>query len=216
MTRGKTWNRCRRIAVTPYMLIVNGQLPAKSSSEFVALAKKSPGMLTYASSGTGTSPHLTGALFAEAAGIELMHVPYKGTAPALTDLIAGRVDAMFVGLPSTAAHIESGRLRALSVAAGGRLKQFPSVPTMAEDGIRNFQADSWFGLLAPKGTPLEVKRRFAEALRIAVSEAEVLALYEKLGAVPLHETPEAAQRFYDNDLKFWGSVISNFKGDLTQ
>lgn len=205
-----------RIAVTPYMLIVNGHLPAKNTSEFVALARKSPGKLTYASSGTGTSPHLTGALFAEATGIELLHVPYKGTAPALTDLIAGRVDAMFVGLPSAAAQIEAGKLRALSVAADRRLQQLPKVPTMGEDGMRKFQANSWFGLLAPKGTPPEVKRKFAEALRVALSEPVVATLYEKLGAVVLHETPEAAQRFYDGDLEFWSSVVANFKGDLTQ
>jgi tripartite-type tricarboxylate transporter receptor subunit TctC len=205
-----------RIAVTPYLLIVRGGLPAKSTPEFIALAKKSPGKLSYASSGVGTSPHLSAALFADATGVELLHVPYKGTAPALNDLIAGRVDAMFVGLPSAASHIAAGKLRALGVAADRRLPQLAGVPTMAEDGLKTFEANSWFGLLAPRGTPADVKRKLADAVRIAVQEKATAALFERLGAFPLHETPEAAQRFYEQDLKFWSAVVASFKGDLSQ
>ena len=193
-------------------LIVHGGLPAKTTADFFAMTKKSPGKLSYASSGVGTGLHLTGALFADATGIEMLHVRYKGTAPALNHLISGHVDVMFVRLPSASSQITADKFRALSVAGGQRLAEPPKAPTMSEEGVKGFEANSWLGIL----TPREVKRKLAEALRIAVQEKETNGLYEKLGAVPLHQTPEGAQRFYDQDLKYRGSVVANFEGDLTQ
>lgn len=203
-----------RIAYTPYFLIVNDKVEAKSAAQLVSLAKARPGSLTYASSGTGTSPHLTGARFAAATGIDLLHVPYKGTAPALNDVIAGRVDMMFVGLPSTIAQIRAGRLHALAIASDARLESVPDVPTMKEAGIGDFKADSWFGILAPKGTPEAVKAKIAQALKTAVNDSEVKVTLATLGAVPVTETPGQAQQFFNDDLAFWEGVVAQFKDQL--
>lgn len=203
-----------RIALTPYFLIVNAGVKANSVAELVALAKAKPGSLTYASSGTGTSPHLTGARFAAAAGIDLLHVPYKGTGPAMNDLLAGRVDMMFVGLPSTIGQIQAGRLRALAVASDSRFETVSDVPTMKEAGLGNFSATSWFGILAPKGTPDAIKTKLAQAISVAIQERDVKATLTKLGAVPLSETPAQAQEFFQSDLVFWESTVARMKDQL--
>lgn len=204
-----------RIAVTPYFLIVNAEVKAQNVEQLVKLAQAEPGKLTYASSGTGTSPHLSGARFASVVGVDLLHIPYKGTAPALNDVLAGRVDMMFVGLPSTLSHIRSGNLRALAVAADQRLNALPDVPTMAQAGVNGFEADSWFGVLAPKGTPISVKEKIAQALGAAVNDSKVKETLDTVGAIAITETPDEAQRFFEADLVFWKDVVAKFKDQLS-
>jgi tripartite-type tricarboxylate transporter receptor subunit TctC len=141
------------VAVVPNVLVVPSSLPARSVKEFIALAKAQPGKLAYGSTGNGTAHHLIGEQFNDMAGTRLLHIPYKGSAPALTDLMGGQIQAMFDTVASCLPHIQSGKLRALAVATAKRSVALPEVPTMAESGLAGFNIASWFGLMAPAGTP---------------------------------------------------------------
>ena len=144
------------VAGVPNVLVIHPSVPANSEQELIAYGKANPGKLNFASSGAGTSIHLAGELFKVSTGVQMQHVPYKGSAPALTDLMGGQVQLMFDNLPSALPHIKSGKLKALAVTSAKRAPALPDVPTIAETGVAGFEASSWFGLLAPTGTPREV------------------------------------------------------------
>jgi tripartite-type tricarboxylate transporter receptor subunit TctC len=161
------------VAGVPNVLVVNPDLPIKTVAELIAYAKANPGKLNFASSGSGTSIHLSGELFKVMAGVQMTHVPYKGSAPALTDLIGGQVQLMFDNLPSSLPQIKGGKLRAVAVTSATRAAALPDVPTVAESGLPGFEASSWFGILAPAGTSKEIIAKInAEMGGVARSEGE--------------------------------------------
>ncbi|OZI23216.1 MFS transporter [Bordetella genomosp. 9] len=194
-------------AKVPNVLVVNPQVPVKSVKELVDYAKAHPGKLAFASSGSGTSIHMAGELFKLKAGVDVLHVPYKGSAPALTDLIGGQVQFMFDNMPSSWPHVQSGKLRALAVTTKERSPTAPDLPTMAESGFPGFDVSSWFGLIAPKGTPPEVIKTLNAAMLKALDKPEVKDAFDKLGAVPAKTTPEQFGQFIQSEVQTWATVV---------
>jgi len=194
-------------AKVPNILVVNPQVPVKTVQELVDYAKKNPGKLAFASSGSGTSIHMAGELFKMQTGIDVLHVPYKGSAPAVTDLIGGQVQFMFDNMPSSWPHVQSGKLRALAVTTTDRSKSAPDVPTMKESGFANFDVSSWFGLIAPAGTPPEVVNKLNAAMVKALDKPEVQLSFEKLGAVGVKTTPAEFGQFIKSEVDGWAPVV---------
>ncbi|MDX3906282.1 MAG: tripartite tricarboxylate transporter substrate binding protein [Pigmentiphaga sp.] len=201
-------------ANTPYFLFTGTKLPVKTVQDFVALAKKQPGKLSYGSSGAGQSGHLAGAKFALATGTDLLHVPYKGTGPAMTDLASGHIDSIFVGLPIAMPHLETGRIKVLAVASPERVGLRPDVPTIAESGVPGFEARAWYGLLAPRGTPAPVKQKLALAVEAAMKDAEIAKRFSGLGAVPFVQGEAQFAAFFKEDVSSVRDFIRNFPGGL--
>jgi tripartite-type tricarboxylate transporter receptor subunit TctC len=196
------------VAGVPNVLVVNPSVPAKSVQELIAYAKANPGKLNFASSGSGTSIHLSGELFKTMTGVQIQHVPYKGSAPALADLMGGQVQLMFDNLPSALPLIKAGKLRALGVTSLQRASALPDVPTVAESGLPGFEASSWFGLLAPAGTPKDVVAKINGdvAKWLATPEAkEKLAAQGAIVASGL--TPEAFSRHIASETTKWQKVV---------
>jgi tripartite-type tricarboxylate transporter receptor subunit TctC len=177
-------------ATTPHFVLVGAAAPADTLADLISSARRAPGKFTYASSGLRSSAHLAGALFAVATGTRLLHVPYRGTGPAINDLIAGHVDMMFVSLPTAATRLSSAKLRALAVAAPDRVALLPSVPTVAEAGGPDLNVSSWVAILAPRGTRQSVKTRLAASVNQALRRPEVAWRFAALGALPLEQTVE--------------------------
>jgi tripartite-type tricarboxylate transporter receptor subunit TctC len=195
------------IATTPTVLVVNPSLPAKSVQELIDLAKAKPGTLHFASGGNGTSVHLAGELFKRMMGVDLVHVPYRGSGPAVTDLLSGTVQMMFDTAPSASSHAKSGRLRALAVTGSARLPELPDVPTFAELGFKEFDAPAWYGLLAPAGTPASAIKVLNEAVDKVLNDPAVRKRLQDLGAEPAPGSPEQLRAFLDGELERWGRVI---------
>lgn len=191
----------------PNVLVVNPEVPVKTVQELVDYAKANPGKLNFASSGSGTSIHMAGELFKQRAGIEVTHIPYKGSAPALTDLIGGQVQYMFDNMPSAWPHVEGGKLRALAVTTAERSETAPDLPTMQEAGFDNFDVSSWFGVIAPAGTPDEVVNKLNEAILAALAKPDVRARLAKLGAVPAKTTPAQFGDFIKSEVESWATVV---------
>lgn len=194
-------------AKVPNILVLNPSVPVKSVQELVAYTKANPGKLAFASSGSGTSIHMAGELFKQRAGIDVLHVPYKGSAPAVTDLIGGQVQFMFDNMPSSWPHVQAGKLRALAVTTTERSASAPDLPTMKESGFENFDVSSWFGLIAPAGTPPEVVNTLNAAMVKALDKPEVLQSYEKLGAVAQKTTPAEFGAFIKSEVEGWAPVV---------
>ena len=194
-------------ALVPNILVVHPSVKANSVKEFIELARANPGKLAYASSGNGTSIHLSGELFKIMAKVDLLHVPYKGSAPAVTDLLGGQVQAMFDNMPSSLPHVKSGKLRALAVTTKQRSPSAPDVPTMDEAGVPGFDVSSWFGLMAPKSTPREIVARMNMEANKALASAEIKKGFLDLGAVPAPLTPEAYADFIRVEIKKWAEVV---------
>jgi tripartite-type tricarboxylate transporter receptor subunit TctC len=196
-----------RIASVPIVLVVNPKTPANSVQELVALAKAKPGVLAFGSSGNGTTNHLSAELLKFTAGINILHVPYRGEAPAMNDLIAGQIPAMFQNLPSAISHIEGGTLRALAVTTLNRSAALPNVPTMRESGFPEFEASAWFGMVAPAGTPVAtIDRLYAETAK-ALKRTDVRRRFAELGADAGGETPAEFGAFMTAERKKWGDII---------
>jgi tripartite-type tricarboxylate transporter receptor subunit TctC len=195
------------VAGVPNVLVVNPSLPVNSVQELVAYAKANPGKLNFASSGSGTSIHLSGELFKTAAGLSMTHVPYKGSSPALMDLIGGQVQLMFDNLPSALPQIKAGKLKALGVTSRERAPALPDVPTIAESGFPGFEASSWFGLLAPAGTPQPViaKLNVEVAKWLASPEAKEKLLAQ--GANAAGGTPEDFAKHIAAETAKWQKVV---------
>jgi tripartite-type tricarboxylate transporter receptor subunit TctC len=177
-------------------------------ADFIRVAKANPGKFNMASSGNGTSIHLAGELFKSMSGTFMLHFPYRGSSPALLDMLAGNMDVMFDNLPSSMPHIKSGKLKALAVTSSQRSAVLPDVPTVEEAGhLKGYEASSWFGLLAPAGTPADVVSRIQQETAKALN---VPAIKEKLlaqGAIPSGNTPQEFARFIDAEIKKWAQVV---------
>jgi len=178
-----------------------------SAKDLAAMAKAKPGTLAFASTGVGSMPHLALELFQAAAGVKFVHVPYRGAAPAITDLLGGQVVAMFADAPVLLPHIQAGKLKPLGVAAGQRNPVLPDVPTLAEQGYADTIADNWYGLLAPAKTPPALIARLNRALHVALSDPDLNDKLVKVGAVPAASTPEEFSKFLGEELARWGKVI---------
>ncbi len=176
------------VAVVPNVLIVPAALPVRSVAELIAQAKAQPGRWSYGSTGNGTAHHLIGEQFNDMAGVQLLHVPYKGSAPALTDLIGGQIQVMFDTVASCLPHIHSGKLRALAVATAKRSSALPDVPTLHEAGLTGFDIASWFGLMAPTGTPAEVIQKLQGEISRMLASPEMRAQLLAAGAEPVGST----------------------------
>jgi tripartite-type tricarboxylate transporter receptor subunit TctC len=190
----------------PNVLVVHPSLGVKSVDQFVAYAKASAGKLNYASTGIGTSSHLSGYMLASRAGFEATHVPYKG-AEALKDLLAGRIQFMFATIPSVIAHIKAGNLHALAVTSTARSRSLPDVPTVADSGFPGFQAGSWFGVFAPKGTPAAIITELNRATNEFIAERQVQARMIEEGADPAGGTPQQFGAFVQREFEKWRTVV---------
>jgi tripartite-type tricarboxylate transporter receptor subunit TctC len=196
-----------RVAAVPNVLVVNPSKPYKTVKELIAYGKSHPGDLSFASSGNGTSIHLAAELFKSMTGVQMRHIPYKGSAPALTDLMGGQTDLMFDNLPSAIQFIRSGKLRAIAVTTLTRTSQLPDVPTIAETEIPGFDASSWFGLLAPAGTPPAVIKRIDEALIKVMETTDLKKKIIERGGEPVAETPEKFGAFIQAETSKWAKVV---------
>jgi tripartite-type tricarboxylate transporter receptor subunit TctC len=194
------------VATSPHVLVVSPQIPARSVHDLIAYAKANPGRVKYASPGYGTQPHLLGELLNKTAALNLVHVPYEGSAPAIADLIAGRVQVFFSGPAAVAPYIADGRLHALAVASESRTRLLPNVPTMIESGLGRFIAYYWSGVVAPIGTPPQVVGRINGAINDALRDSEVQAGLNKLGAEPKIGTPQDAAAFIAAEAQKWAVV----------
>jgi tripartite-type tricarboxylate transporter receptor subunit TctC len=191
------------IATSPLIILVNPSLPAHNVRELIALAKAQPGKLNYASAGTGSGIHLGTVLFAVAAGIELTHVPYRGTGPALTDLLGGHVALYFSSLPSAVGLVKDGKLRALGVTGLKRSPTFPDVPTVAEQGLPGFEAVLHYGIVAPAGTPRPIIDKLNAAILAALKTPEMEKLLSEQGIEPAGNSPEEFARIMHADIEKW-------------
>jgi tripartite-type tricarboxylate transporter receptor subunit TctC len=197
------------IASAPSVLVVNPSLPARTLAEFTALAKASPGRINYASNGNGSSAQLAAVLYESMAGVQMVHVPYKGLAPALVDLLAGEVQAMFSSVVAIVPNIKAGRLRALAVTGKRRAALLPEVPTLDESGVPGYEAGSWYGILAPAGTPQAVVAKLHEAIVRALAQPEVRERLVSEGAEVIGSTPEAFAAHITAELARMGKLISD-------
>jgi tripartite-type tricarboxylate transporter receptor subunit TctC len=200
------------VATPPQVIAVHpGKVQARTLAEFIALLKANPGKLNYGSAGNGTTHHLTGELFKLQAGVNLVHVPYRGAGPALADLIAGQIEAMFDGLGSSASHIQAGTLRGLAVAAPRRSPAIPDVPTTAEAGLPGFEVATWYAMWAPKGTPPEVIERISGELRKALASQPIKDAWARNGSdIPTMMGAEFAA-FLKVEIARWGKVVAEAK-----
>ncbi len=191
------------VSAPPYICVVNPSVPAKNAAELIALAKKTPGKLSYGSSGVGSASHLSGALFAQMAGIDILHVPYRGTGPATTDLLGGRIDIMFAPALTATPHIPVGKLRVIGITGAKRSSLFPDFPTIAENGLPGYDSVGWFGLFAPAATPAAIVSKIsADAGTILRSEASRKRMAEQ-GAEPAPNSPAEFARFVNADVAKW-------------
>lgn len=198
------------VARVPNVLVVHASVPAKSLKELVALAKSKPGQLAYGSGGNGSAAHTTMEYLKLRAGISLLHIPYRGTAPSVNDLLAGQVQALFTGAPALLPHIRAGRIRALAVSSPRRMALLPQVPTVAESGVAGtagFEADQWYGLVAPAGTPPEIVARLNREVNQALSAAQVRDRLAAEGAEATPATPQAFAGLIGSEIKRWERVI---------
>ncbi len=195
------------VAAIPNLLVANRTLKANSVLELIALAKANPGKLNYASPGSGTTPHLAGELFKLAAGINLVHVPYKGAGPAITDVLGGHVPMLFDNIPSVQPHVVSGKMKAIGVTSAKRSPAMPNVPTFAEAGRTGFEANSWWAILAPAGTPKEIVARLNAEVVKALSNPVLRERFITLGADPSPSTPEEAAAHIKGEVAKWGPIV---------
>ncbi|HZO45427.1 MAG TPA: tripartite tricarboxylate transporter substrate binding protein [Xanthobacteraceae bacterium] len=195
------------VAEMSMILVVNPQVEAKTLKDFVALAKARPGKLNFGSPGIGTTGHLGLAMFMHAAGVQITHVPYRGAAPAVQDLIAGQIDGVVDNPPTVIAHIESGKLRPLAVAAKSRMKLLPDVPTAAEGGVANYEASSWFGIAAPAGTPAPIVARLHKEIVAALRDPAMQERFAKSGARLVGNSPQEFAAQIRTERAQWGEII---------
>ena len=188
------------------VLVINPATPAKTLVEFIALAKGKPGQLTYGTPGIGTSPHMSMELFKSLAGVDLQHVPYRGTAPAMTDVISGQIASMFSNALTAKPQIESGAIRALGVSGRKRSEALPSVPPIAEAGVPSYEATQWYGLVAPAGTPPDIIARLHAEATAALKTQEMKDKLASDGAEPVGTTPQEFAAHIKGELEKWAAV----------
>ena len=195
------------VAGVPNVLVVNPSLPVNSVAELIAYAKANPGKLNFASSGNGTSIHLSGELFKVMAGVQITHIPYKGSAPAMQDLLGGQVQLMFDNLPPSLPQIKAGKLKALAVTSTTRAAALPDVPTMAEAGLPGFEASSWFGVLAPAGTPPAIVAKLNAEIGKWLASPDAKEKLQALGANAAGGTPEDFAKHIQAETVKWAKVV---------
>ncbi len=195
------------IAKIPNILVVNNQLPVKSVADYIRFARESKDGITFASSGSGSSIHLSGEMFKMQTKLNMLHVPYKGSAPAVTDLLGGQVQSMFDNTPSALPHVQGGRLRAIAITSAQRSPLLPDVPTVAESGFPGFDVQSWFGLAAPAGTPRAVIDRVNAELVKVLNAPDVRQRFQDLAATPEPGTPEQMRTFTAAEIQRWREVV---------
>lgn len=195
------------LAIVPAIYVVHESVPARNLQEFVALAKKEPGKLNYGSAGNGSAGHLAMEYLKQATGIEIQHVPYKGTGPNITDLVAGRTQAASAGTPPLMPHVKTGKLRVIAVGSAKRLHSLPDVPTVAEQGYPGFETSQWYGLNAPAKTPPAVIRRLAEEAAKAAKAPLVLERFAVDDADAVGSTPAEYAAFIKREQERWGKVV---------
>jgi len=195
------------VSASPYVVVVNPKIPAKNIAELVAYAKKNPGKLSFGSSGIGAASHLAGELFKSMAGVDMLHVPYKGTGQAVTDLLGGQIDVMFGPAETVMPHVKAGKLRALAVTSAQRFAVLPDLPTVAEAGVPGYSAVGWFGLFAPAGTPKDIVAQVSADAGKAMNDPEVKKAMVTAGAEASPDTPEEFGRFVHSEMDKWSKLM---------
>ena len=195
------------LATSPFILVVNAAFPARTTAELVAIAKAKPGTVTFASAGNGTVPHLAGELFRLRAGVDIVHVPYKGGGPAIVDLVSGQVPMMFATPIEVSAHVQSGKLRVLGTTSLARLAAMPDVPTLSESGYPDFEVLSFFGVLAPAGTPPEIVNRVAADLAAVMEMSDVRERFAQQSAEARVLGPAAFSAFLARERDKWADIV---------
>ena len=189
------------------VMVVHPSVPAKTLKEFIALAKAKPGELNYASSGPGTPYHMAGELFKAMAGVNIVHVPYKGSSGARTDILGGQVQMMFDAITTMAPNVEAGKVRALGTSGKARSSVLPNVPTISEAGVPGYESTIWLGLMAPKGTPRAIVDRLNSEVNRIVNLPEIKGEWAKQGAIPMSMTPEEFDKYLRQDIEKWSRIV---------
>jgi tripartite-type tricarboxylate transporter receptor subunit TctC len=195
------------VAFVPHLLVVNASVAAGNLREFIALAKSRPGQLNYASAGNGTPHHIAGEMFKQMAGVDMVHVPYKGTGPAVPDLIAGQVSFMSIEILAAMPHVKSGKLRALGIATNTRNPGAPELPTVSEAGLPGFEVTSWYGILAPAGTPKPITERLAAEMTKAIATPDLSERLASLGATPVGNSPDEFGVHLRREAEKWAKAV---------
>jgi tripartite-type tricarboxylate transporter receptor subunit TctC len=198
-----------KLVDSAYVLLAHPKVPANNVRELIALAKAQPDKLTYASSGNGSSQHLMGGMFEALAGVQMKHVPYRSSAGAANDLVAGIVDLSFAGVPNALAQVPAGRLKALAVTTPKRVSQLPDVPTLQEAGVSGYEGSVWLALLAPPNTPREIVTRLNTELAKVMAQPDTRKALNDAGVEPSLSTPEALQTYMASELERWGKVVKS-------
>jgi tripartite-type tricarboxylate transporter receptor subunit TctC len=205
----KSFTTVTKLVDSPYVLLVNPKVPARNVQEFIALAKAAPDTIHYASSGNGSAQHLMGGLFVNMTGVKLRHVPYKGSAGATTDLVAGVVESSFAGVPNALSQVPQGRLKALAVTTAKRIPQLPDVPTMQEAGVPGYEASVWLALLAPAGTPRDIVDKLNSEIGKLMASADTKKALFDAGVEVAPSTPEAMSDYMVKEMARWGKVVKD-------
>lgn len=199
------------VALVPNLLVVNQAMPVKNVSELLALAKASPGKFTYGSAGNGTAHHLIGAQFEAMGGVQLLHVPYKGSGPLVTDLLGGQISMSFDTITPVLPHIKAGKLKALAITTNKRSPALPDVPTLDESGLKGFNLGTWFGVMAPVGTPREVITRLNTELVKIIRSPDFKKRMDDIGAEPIGDTPEQMGQLIKDDTERFSKLVKDAK-----
>ena len=194
-------------ADVPNVLIVHPSVPAKNVKEFIALAQKNPGRLNFGTAGSGSSTHMAGEWFKLVTGVNLTHIPYKGSSQAMQDLVGGQIELMFENLPTGIAQIRAGRVRALGMTSTARSPSMPEVPTVAESGVPGFEATAWFTIAAPAKVPAEIIRKLNTDMNVFLNAPEMKQRWVEMGVVPMGGSPSDAEKFFASEREKWNKVI---------
>ncbi|MDO9278087.1 MAG: tripartite tricarboxylate transporter substrate binding protein [Polaromonas sp.] len=203
-----------RYATSPMVVVVNDKMPVKNFAEFVAYAKANSGKINYGSAGTGTAPHLAGELFALSSGIDMTHIPYKGSGPSVTALVADEVQVSFGAMSAFDGLVQQGRLKPLAVTTAARFSRLPNVPTVAESGIAGFDVDIWYGLLAPAKTPPAIVKKISDDLARVMTDPDLLAKLKERGLEPAYLDNAKTGQLLKQDVQRWRDIISKLKLSL--
>ena len=195
------------VAQSPVVLVVHPSMPAKTLNEFIALAKSKPGQITFGSAGSGSPGHLTGELFKDMAGVDLVHVPYQGSAPAISDLLGAQIQAMFDPIQATLSHVNAGKLRIVGVSSAKRSSAFPDVPTIAEAGVPGFETTAWWAVFAPAGTPKEIITRLNTEIVKIMRSPDMKERSRQLEIEPIGSTPDQLAEFIKTEMAKWARAV---------
>jgi len=200
-----------QVAILPFILVVNPELPVKNFEELLALARRKPHEITYASTGNGTPPHVAGEMLKRAANVDLIHIPYKGSAAAVADVVSGQVSMMFINVPSAISLVRAGKLRALAVGTSKRIDMMQELPTISELGFPGFDVSLWMGLLVPARTPADIVDKLAQETARILNEPMMRAKLEAQGAEPAYRSPAAFSAFIADETKRFSQIVDDIK-----